>query len=144
MIRDYPIVLQEEDYDCGWAAVDALCRYYGKGERGPAKLANRVQGMAPDTVQALLHSLGFSVLSGRMTLPVLRALTRAGTPVLCPVNRFGGHWVTVTGVRGNRVYVSDPEDGRREYTLVGWNRIWRDVSASGQPFLNWGIAAWTQ
>lgn len=139
MLLDIPDIRQADDYDCGAAALDAIARFHGLRARGPVALANPVQGMAPDTVEAVLRSLGLSVLSGTMTVDDLRHLTRSGRPVLCPVAHHGGHWVVVRGVERGRVYYHCPAAGPAVLREADWLAAWRDTSRTGQRFLQWGI-----
>lgn len=139
MLLDLPDRRQSADYDCGAAAVAAACLFLGR--RPPARLANPVQGMAPDTVEAALRLAGLPVLSGTMTVDDLRHLTRAGRPVLCPVSLHGGHWVAVRGVERGRVHFHCPLDGRLALPAAEWVAAWRDTSRAGHEFDRFGIAA---
>jgi hypothetical protein len=134
-----PDVRQALDYDCGTAAVDAVCRFFGKRERGPVPLANPIQGMGPQTVEAVLRSRGFRVLSGSMTVRDLKHLTDTGRPVLCPVDLFGGHWVVVSGVARLQVAFHCPTDGPRTLKAAAWLPVWKDRSHDGHQYDQWGI-----
>lgn len=140
MILGVPDVRQEQDFDCGAAAIDAVARFFSVRERGPVALANRVQGMAPDTVCAVLRSLGFDLLYGRMTVRDLRHLCNSGRPVLCPVAKNGGHWVVVRGVEGMRVFLHDPEDGPIDVSARLFASMWADTTELGHEFRSWGCA----
>lgn len=144
MLLDLPDLRQQTDYDCGACAVDVIARFHGLRARGPAKLANAVQGMAPDTVAAVLRSLGLRVLAGPLVggIADLQHYTRAGLPVLCPITAdAGGHWVAVRGVERRRVHYHCPTNGPRTMGLQTWLDGWRDTSASGHDFDRWGIVA---
>ena len=138
-LLDVPDTRQRGDYDCGAACVDAVAAFFGKRKRGPAALANPIQGMSPDTVEAVLRSLGFGILSGAMTVADLGHLTATGRPVLCPVADHGGHWLVVRGVARDKVHVMDPDAGFRRVPRDGWLAGWRDVSRSGHRYDRWGI-----
>lgn len=139
MLLDIPDVRQREDFDCGAAALDAVARFYGLRERGPVRLANAVQGMSPDTVEAWLRAVGFGVLSGTMTVADLAHLTKTGRPVLCPVARGGGHWVVVRGVFRNRVHFHCPTHGPDVAHEFDWVPAWRDETRAGHDYRHWGI-----
>lgn len=141
MLLDIPDVRQASDYDCGAACLDAVAQFHGLRVRGPARLANAVQGMSPDTVEAVLRALGLPVLSGTMAVADLRHLTRTGRPVLCPVARAGGHWVVVRGVARGKVHFHDPAAGPGAEREADWLAGWRDVARSGAEFARWGIGA---
>lgn len=134
-----PAILQATDYDCGAAALDAVAEFWGLRKRGPVRLANPIQGMAPDAVEAVLRSLGLSVLSGTMTVGDLRHLTATGRPVLCPVALAGGHWVVVRGVARGSVHFHCPTTGPSKMREAEWLVDWRDNSRSGHWFDRWGI-----
>lgn len=141
MLLDIPDVRQAHDYDCGAAVIDAVSIYFARRRGTLFELANPVQGMAPDTVEAVLRSVGFSVLSGTMTPEDLKHFCNTGRPVLCPVSTHGGHWVVVRGVIGlGLVFIHCPIDGRLQLSADEWAGVWRDVSRSGQLFERWGIA----
>lgn len=141
-----PAVRQEADHDCGTAAVETVCRYYGVPTGAPLSLANPVQGMSPDTAEALLRSAGLSVLSGTMTVADLKHLTSTGRPVLCPIDLYGGHWVVVAGVQRGCVHFHDPavDDDQtvvRKWPAAKFEEKWRDRTTKGQQYERWGVCA---
>jgi hypothetical protein len=90
------------------------------------RYANPVQGMAPDTLAAVLRSLGLRVLAGQMVggIADLQHFTRLGCPVACPITESaGGHWVVVAGrVATPGSLSSDPLSGTARHTPSpnGW------------------------
>ena len=137
-----PDVRQTTDYDCGAAAVDAVAEFHGQRRRslsGIKHIANPVQGMAPETVEAVLRSIGLTVLSGVMTVADLRHLTRTGRPVLCPVATGGGHWVVVRGVTRCRVHYHCPTHGPSSLPILSWESQWHGETRHGHGFERWGI-----
>jgi ABC-type bacteriocin/lantibiotic exporter with double-glycine peptidase domain len=140
VLLDVADIRQDEDYNCGDAAVDAALSVYGLTRPRRSKLANAVQGLSPDTVEAVLRALGLGVLSGEMTVDDLRHFTRAGRPVLCCVAWDGGHWVVVRGVERSRVHVQCPIRGRVPVPVAEWDRAWSDETVRGRAFVRWGIA----
>jgi predicted double-glycine peptidase len=138
-------VRQREDHLCGSAAVEVIASFYRLRCEGVDRYANPVQGMAPDTLAAVLRSLGLRVLAGQMVggIADLQHFTRLGRPVACPITASaGGHWVVVAGVWRLRVYCQDPLRGQVSYPVSEWLDRWRDVSAETlQPFDRWGIVA---
>lgn len=144
VILALPDVRQTDDHACGSACAEVVRRFFGLKARAP-DLANPVQGLAPDTLAAVLRSLGLRVLAGQMLGGVadLQHFTKLGCPVVCPVTaRAGGHWVVVAGVARRKVYYHDPTHGPRSVPLADWLDGWRDTSAESlQAFDRWGIVA---
>lgn len=138
MILSIPDVRQADDYDCGWACMDAILRFYKQRERGPQTLANRVQGLAADTVEALFRALNFRVLSGTFDPGVLKHLCDSGRPVMCAITvDVTSHWVVVAGVTRRYVHYHDPLVGARKVTIGEWVEHWRDPQ--WDEYLRWGI-----
>jgi ABC-type bacteriocin/lantibiotic exporter with double-glycine peptidase domain len=135
-----PDVRQQDDFDCGAAVVRAVLRLYDK--RPPHAvdaLANPVQGLAPDTVEAVFRAAGLPVLAGNLTLDDLRHFTRLGRPVVCPTAIDGGHWVAVAGVGRSRVHYHDPLRGPRSMAFPQWLESWRGSTRYGHHYDAFGI-----
>lgn len=126
MILTIPDIRQRDDYDCGWACTDAILRFYGQRERGPAELANRVQGMAAETVEAVFRSLNFRLMSGTMDVDTIRDLTRRGRPVMCAITLNGeSHWVVAAGVERGKVHYQDPWHGPLRASAEWFTERWK-------------------
>lgn len=142
MLLDLPDCRQDRDEACGFAAVECVRRFLRVRERAP-DLSNPTQGMAPDTLAAVLRSLGLRVLAGQMVggTADLRHYTKQGLPVVCPVTAAaGGHWVVVRGVARRRVFYQCPTYGPSSLPELTWLDGWRDTSAETlQTFIAWGI-----
>ncbi len=135
-----PDIRQRSDHDCGAAAIEAVCRYYGRKVKGVPNLANPVQGMGPDTVEAVLRSLKFRLVTGTMRVVDLKHYTKIFTPVLCPIADMGGHWVVVRGVERQRVHFHCPTRGPTSLPIEQWEEEWTSGTTSGVDFDQWGIA----
>lgn len=143
MILSIPDVRQSGDYDCGAAAVESVLRFHGvRPSPWVRKLANPVQGMAPDTIEAVLwESLG-CVAGGVMMVDDLRHFAGSSRPVLCPVTIDGfGHWVVVRGVCRGRVYFQCPLSGPQVIGSRHWSMAWHD-STPGSVYRSYGIVGW--
>jgi hypothetical protein len=143
---EIPDVRQRSDYGCGDAAVDAALGALGISRKRGTRLSNPVQGIAPDTVAAVLRAAGCVVLAGPMpgTVGDLKHFTASGCPVLCPVANHGGHWVVVRGVQRGRVYYHCPLDGPLSRPGGEWLAHWHDTSAEGgHAFACWGVVVGT-
>jgi hypothetical protein len=141
-----PDIRQDDEHSCGDAAVSAALAALGLRRRPGTKLANPWQGMAPDTVAAVLRASGAAVLAGPVLTGIegLRHYTAAGFPVLCPIAERGGHWVVVRGVSRGRVHFHCPVAGEDSRRAGAWLEVWADrASETGQAFDRWGIVVGT-
>lgn len=141
-----PDVRQREDYSCGDAAIDAALAALGLRRKPGTRLANAIQGTAPDTVAAALRACGARVSAGEVLTGIegLRHYGAAGLPVLCPVALYGGHWVCVRGVCRGRVHFHCPLIGADSRRAADWLSIWTDrASETGHEFTHWGIVCAT-
>jgi hypothetical protein len=139
---EVPDIRQREDYGCGDAAIDSALGSLGLRRKPGTRIANPVQGVAPDTVAAVLRASGARVQAGEVLTGVegLRHFTAAGLPVLCPVALYGGHWVCVRGVYRGRVHFHCPLVGPDSRRAADWLALWTDrASETGHGFDRWGI-----
>lgn len=144
MLLDIPDIRQQVDCACGSAVIECVRRFWRVRDKLP-ELSNAVQGMAPDTLAAVLRAMGLRVMSCQMLGEVadLQHYTRLGMPVCCPVTvSAGGHWVVVRGVARRKVWYQCPTYGPSSLPLSSWLDCWRDTSAETmQVFHRWGIVA---
>ena len=140
VLLSLPDIRQTESYDCGAAAIDTVLRFHGSRARWDRTLANPVQGMAPDMIEAVLRSLGFELITGPMMVADLKYFTRSWRPVVCPCSDWGGHWVVVRGVERGRVHFHCPLRGAVSAGEMEWRERWADQSRNGVTFDRWGIA----
>lgn len=140
MIREYPDVRQTDSFDCGMAGIAGVFRYLGVPLRADSGLATEADGLHPSTIEAIIRRAGLKVQSGTMHVQDLKHHTRLLRPVLCPIDVYGGHWVTVLGVTRARVTFHCPVRGRLWDTHESWCSVWHDATRAGHPFDFWGIA----
>lgn len=150
-LLDIPDLRQEGDWDCGPAAVQSVCQYFGRGPSTrqafvEALGADPKQGTAPPAVVSLLSRLdGLKVTAGAaLEVEDLTRFFHAGQPVLCPCRpdktAASGHWVVVTGTGLGQVFLQDPAAGRRMLSEEEWLSIWYDRDADGVGYERYGIA----
>ena len=130
-------IRQIGEHDCGHAIVKMACQAFSV--EVPEDLSNEVQGMSPDTLEAVLRRVGFQVLSGNLTVDDLKYFS-ANRIVACPI--FTGHWVAVTKVYRGFIYVQDPFSGPGFHSRAWWDERWVDQSKSGITYTNYGVIAW--
>lgn len=143
MLLTIPDIRQSSDHDCGAAALSAVLQFHGlQPAKWVKKLANPVQGMAPDTIEAVLWEALGRVTRGTMAVADLRHFCNTRRPVLCPVTFEGeGHWVVVRGVAYNRVEFHDPLRGPGSLTVKKWEEAWHD-STPGSVYRAFGVTGW--
>lgn len=146
-----PDLRQAEDYDCGPAAVQAVCQYFGVGPGSRQGYLDALEtttrgGTRPAAIVAFLGRLSGVVTTAASGLGVedLARFFAAGHPVLCPIQAGDGntvgHWVVVIGTGLGMVFVHDPATGRDMYTEEDWVSRWRDRDADGVGYEQYGIA----
>ncbi len=150
-LLDLPDLRQEGDFDCGPAAVQAVCQFFGVGPASRAEYVEalgttRERGTSPAAVLDLLSRTGLAATAkAGLTVADLARFFAAGHPVLCPVQagdpgQETGHWVAVIGVGLGQVFVHDPAAGRRRVSEEEWLSRWHDRDASGAGCERFGIA----
>lgn len=148
MIQAFPGVRQQDDFDCGPAAVKSVLGYYGMDSFTLAKYAtmlntSQTDGTDPRSIETLLRQrFRLSVVSGDFEVLDLEHFSRQQVPVICLVTReTAGHYVVVLGVRRGKVHMFDPEDGSLSMTATEFDDCWHDCDRYGLQFKNFGIAA---
>ena len=134
----YPDVRQDGEHNCGDAVVAAVFQFKNRGIA--PKLATEADGLHPATIESTIRRAGLCVQSGTMTVADLKHHTGLGRPVLCPIDVFGGHWVTVLKVTPKRIHYHCPVGGSQSTSHESWTELWRDSTRSGHAFDTWGIA----
>lgn len=140
MIREYPGARQNAEHNCGEAVVLGALAFKGlEVPPGSVDLANDSDGMHPSTVYALLRRFGLKLQSGTFDLDDLVYHLKRKRPVICPIDVFGGHWVTVVGATRKYVHLFCPSKGKDRLPVLTFDGIWRDSTREGHPFNHWGI-----
>ena len=143
-----PDVRQEQSWDCGLAAVQAVCQFFAIDPQDRdgilAALGSTPEaGTSPAEILAFFSRVGLvTTAAGEMTVADLHRCFADGQPVLCPVRVEGrvGHWVVVIGVGLGQVFIQDPAAGRRMIAEDDWLAMWADSDAEGTPYVRYGIA----
>jgi HK97 family phage portal protein len=155
---DVPDVRQQYRYDCGAAAVKAVCEYF---KVGPEYYAAYLVGMKttpregtdPSEMIDFMNEQGLIVTSGNgMTIEDLRKYFAAGIPVIVPMQLYGpdastertestnGHYVVVIGAALGQVMVQDPVSGRVMLSEEDFDARWHDMEADGAVDDHFGMA----
>lgn len=151
-LLDLPDLRQESDYDCGPAAVMAVCHFFGVGPEGRALYAEglgttKAGGTRPAAILDFLGRQGLVTTSAvGLEVEDLLRFFRAGQPVLVPFQAGGegeattGHWGVVIGVALGQVMLHDPAQGRRMLAEDDFLARWHDADSTGQGYEQYGIA----
>lgn len=139
VLLEVPVIRQDQLYDCGMAAVSALCAYYAVERSAAAsdELAARAaasQGLSGGEVRAFLEAQGFEVLLFRGTLDraetgALRHLD-AGRPLLVMISFDNGalfHYCLLVGYDPgmDTVHLLDPRRGLVLLPTQKFEQLWQ-------------------
>lgn len=147
-ILDVPLVEQDDDFDCGPAALCAVLRYHGLdvdlAELAP--LADPERGTPPDVIVAEVRRRGLEVEFGSYSPRQLRQRLRADEPALVCLQAWGtgdadGHWCAVKGyARGGRFILGDPSEAE-DVVLTEEELLdrWHDCDGDGVRYERFGV-----
>ena len=136
VVLETPLTQQDELYDCGLAAISALCGYYdieipGSQRAELARLASSEQGLSGAELRAALERRGLEVymFEGRLRdgPTSLEANILARRPVLVMTDMAGAHhYGLVVGFDpdSGAVVLLDPELGRVVMPSADFDRHW--------------------
>jgi ATP-binding cassette, subfamily B, bacterial len=130
----FPYIRQLDSTDCGPSCLRMIARYYGKVYTQEA-IANIYQlnreGISLHGLSKVAERLGFQTLLVRVDFDKVKL--KAPFPVIAHWNQ--NHFVVVHKIKGNRVYVADPETGLTQYTkeefLEGWAQALKNGKQEG-------------
>ncbi|HEU0030309.1 MAG TPA: papain-like cysteine protease family protein [Kofleriaceae bacterium] len=136
LIRDVPYVAQEQETECGAAAIGMIVGFWtGKPARqimtsfrpvseqgieaGKLRDYARGEGLAAYLIEGKLEDISREIKAGR---PVLVGLSKPQRG-----NRVLQHYEVVVGVHGDRqlIVTLDPQAGWRQNTVVGFYKEWK-------------------
>jgi ABC-type bacteriocin/lantibiotic exporter with double-glycine peptidase domain len=138
VLLEVPVVHQDRLYECGMAAVSALCAYYAiapepQAAADLAALAEAQAGLSGGEVRAYLEALEFEVLLFRGTLDhsatgALRQID-AGRPRLVMISFDDGvnhHYCLLVGYDPgmDAVYLLDPRRGLVMLPTTHYAQLW--------------------
>ncbi len=137
VVLSLPLVEQDATYECGLAAVDVLCEYYGVSipedqRKRMTLLANERQGLSGAELREELELLGFEVFLFEGTLDRadtgLYRLVDAGCPplVMTAPRRGAQHYLLFLGYDepNASVCLLDPSRGRVIEPTAAFDQAW--------------------
>lgn len=165
---DLPDTIQQTDYSCGAACLQAVCRYYGvgKGEEWEfvkdLKMDRRI-GSHPFQLARAAKRYGLEVTEYcPMSMAELRRRLSQRKPVLLMIQAWAddaggkkrrrgykttwedGHWVVAIGYDRSGVFFEDPslEAARGFLTYEELDERWHDVGPRGRHMSHYGLVLW--
>lgn len=135
---ELPEVKQKQQFDCGKAAAACVLNYY-EVPNASRLITDPLDGTDPRTLEIFFRRCGFNVLSGEMTLGVLKYLTDNAFPVIAVLK---GHYVVVAGVARGRVRFMCPTDGHTSDPISAFLARWVDDDRLGASYNQFGICVW--
>jgi len=138
---ELPDVRQRDNFSCGEQAARVVLQYWGVKPR-VITVANPVDGVHPATLVAIFRAAGLRCLTGEASADMLKALTKAGFPVVCLVQKDDdGHWVVVGDVSRGRVRFQCPLGGPGSEPVAAFEERWHDVDVWGAAYRRFVVVA---
>ena len=146
-LRDQHVVKQQLDFSCGAAALATLLRYGFNHEVTERQILQDLFNQLSDDEKKTAQGVGFSLLDLQR---VARArgyaaegfrldrdqLTMLGGPVIVFIEPHGyKHFAVLRGIRGGRVYLSDPSLGNVRMPLYAFLDRWLQDDNKGIIFV---------
>lgn len=145
-IREEGVVLQKLDYSCGAAAMATLMSSFFQEPVREDEVVGFIfiHGQTPEEgLKKYFKRKGFSLLDLKryaefkgykaagykeMTLEdLIEVLRDQQVPPLVPINPFGyNHFVIVSGIQGDRIYLADPAIGKTTMRIERFLDLWVD------------------
>jgi len=159
---DLPNTTQLEDYNCGPAALLAICAYYDVGPEheadAQADMKSGESGSDPEHIIRAAERYGLTCEPWRaMTNAQLTACLDQRHPVMVMLQAWGeprppgyagysdGHWIVAIGYDDSGVYFEDPSIYRRRgfLTYDELSKRWHDLEGDdNHPTERYGLAIW--
>lgn len=158
-----PKVEQVSNYDCGPAALRAICEYYKVGPKSHDEFikdceATKKDGTEPENLIAVAKKYGLKTKAKRgMTIEQLEVYLDQGRPVIVDLQAWGqehqykkldsGHYVVAIGYDDDTIYFEDPSVHTRKRGKLSKKDLkdrWKDKKANGEKLTHYAIAMWKE
>lgn len=157
-----PKVEQVENYDCGPAALRAICQYYKVGPDDHEQYikdckTTKQYGTEPKHLIRVAKKYGLNAkgIHG-MSIEQLEGFLDEGKPVILDIQAWGkehhykklqsGHYVVAIGYDDKRIYCEDPSVHTRKRGSISKKELmerWKDVD-NGKVLKQYGIVIWKE
>jgi predicted double-glycine peptidase len=165
-----PVVYQSHSYDCGAAALRAVCQFWGVGpddEDEFIKLCDSDPdlGTSPEDIIRVARGLGLkAVAKTGLSIDDLKGIIDSGKPVICAIQAWerdeddedefdtdadhdSGHYVVAIGHHEQHLIFQDPSiknNMRGHIPFEEFDRRWRDQHRNGSILKHFGIILWRE
>jgi predicted double-glycine peptidase len=155
------VAKQNHNYDCGAAALRAVCEYFKAGPEDQAEFikacdTGKEKGTHPEDIVKAARSFGLNAKQlPNMTIELLLKILKTKIPVICAVQAWGkkseyhklkdGHYVVAIGFDDTNIYFEDPSmHASRGYVpYQEFMQRWHDIEwGAKEPIHHLGIAIW--
>lgn len=156
-----PIVYQSHNYDCGAAALRAVCQYYGVGPEDEDDFIQACEtdpdeGTHPSDIIRAARRFGLRAFAKEgLSVDDLKKLIDLGRPVICAIQAYdsdndltdhdSGHYVVAIGYDDQYILFQDPSiknNRRGRLSYEDFEKRWHDVDKNGKVLRRFGIIIW--
>jgi ATP-binding cassette, subfamily B, bacterial len=122
-MKKFPFYKQMDRIDCGPTCLKMIAKYYGKTitiEYLREKAFLTKQGVTLSGIAEAAETIGMHTFSAKVNLNSLKV----EVPLPCIAHWRQRHYVIVYGIKGDVIYVADPDFGLLEYSTVDFLKGW--------------------
>ncbi len=128
--KKFPFLQQTDPVECGPACLRIISKHFGN-EIHPAQLIRIVKakhyGVRLTELADAAEKIGFKTLSCKLKLDTLSTQV----PLPAVIHWRNNHFIVVYKVQGDRVYVSDPAAGLKDYSKSDFQNGWTQGAEEG-------------
>ena len=129
-------VYQQNSKDCGIACLLTIIEYYnGKNTFENIRYLTKcdTSGITALNLINASKSLGFKSRGLKCKLEDLKKLTM---PLICHVTLENGynHYIVIEKIKGKKIFIFDPDKGKKRYTDIEFLKIWNGVVIELIPY----------
>lgn len=157
-ILEFPHTRQNNNFDCGAAALMSVLIYYGfdvtLGSVSEMAKTSAEHGTRVKDIVSVAKEYGLEVNASRMSIQDLKDSIDREIPVIIPLQAWPdspvknwqstwseGHYVVVIGYADERIIFSDPSVSGKVYlNIQELEQRWHDEDSYGNKYINFGIA----
>jgi ABC-type bacteriocin/lantibiotic exporter with double-glycine peptidase domain len=156
VLKNFPIIQQLRDYDCGVAALQSVVLFYGlhyKYSDLQEMLKTTEDGTTPEMMKKALDLIGIRYTPISQDLEMIRVGLEGGYPAMILIQHDRdmyttweeeykyGHWVNVIGMTKRSIIMADPGSGK-ELRLISRDFVkrWHDRGFEQYAIVTQGVS----